>query len=212
MQYGAQLYTVKDFTQNKDDLKSTVKTIAEIGYQNIQVSGVGNIAPEEIKSVADFYGLNIVVNAYYKFIKDFEPASKLIAENGLKLHYHNHAFEFQRYGNKTGYDILIEETDPSLFGFILDTYWVQVGGKNPADMIEKLKGRIDCIHFKDLNIKNNEQCMTEVMEGNLDWNHIIRACENTGISYSLVEQDNNWTVDPFKSLETSYNNLMCRGS
>jgi sugar phosphate isomerase/epimerase len=149
-------------------------------------------------------------DSYYKFIQDFDKPMKLIHDNGMKLHYHNHAFEFERFGKRTGYDILIDETDPLLLGFILDTYWVQFGGKDPVDLTERLNGRITCMHFKDFAIKDNNQCMTEVMEGNLNWDKIIASCENTGVRYALVEQDINWTIDPFTSLETSYRNLMSR--
>jgi len=244
MEFGAQLYTVRDFTQNEEDFKSTLKRIAEIGYKNIQISAVGPIAPEIIKSIADYYGLKIVVthydvnkiqndtkaviehhkklgcenigigyfpfngeSSYYQFIKDFEKPMKMMKENGMKLHYHNHSFEFERFGQRTGYDILIEETDKDLFGFILDTYWVQVGGKNPSDLIERLKGRISCMHIKDMSIQNGNQCIAEIMEGNLDFDKILTSCKNSGVQYALVEQDGNWRVDPFTSLETSYKNI-----
>jgi sugar phosphate isomerase/epimerase len=246
MVLGAQLYTVREFTQTEKDVESTFKRIADIGYKFIQVSGMGNIPAEMVREIADKNGLKIVIThtnqervmkdtlavikehqimgckhiglgsmgftpsgaeSYYKFIKDYDEAASLIHKNGMRLHYHNHSFEFQKYGDKTGFDILVNETDPELWGFILDTYWVQVGGKNPVDVIFALKGRIDAIHFKDLTIVDNKQRMTEVMEGNFNWCKIIEACENTGISYALVEQDSDWTVGPFESLETSYRNL-----
>ena len=246
MVLGAQLYTVREFTQTEKDIEMTFKRIAEIGFKCIQVSGMGAIPAERVREIADKNGLEIVIthtnqerikndtlavikehqimgckhiglgslgftpsgaDDYYKFIKDYDEAARLIQKNGMRLHYHNHSFEFQKYGDKTGFDILMNETEPALWGFILDTYWVQVGGKNPVEVIEALKGRIDAIHFKDLAIVNDKQCMTEVMEGNLNWGKIIEACENTGISYALIEQDINWTFGAFESLETSYRNL-----
>ncbi|MFR7549304.1 MAG: hypothetical protein ACLUV8_05845 [Clostridium sp.] len=34
-----------------------------------------------------------------------------LKENGLKLYYHNHHFEFEKYHGKTGFELLVENTD-----------------------------------------------------------------------------------------------------
>jgi len=146
-------------------------------------------------------------NAIEEFISEFDEATKIMNKHGMKFHYHNHAFEFQKIGNETGYEKLVRLTDPDLWGFILDTYWVQVGGKNPVDTIYSLKGRIESIHLKDFAIIDDKQHMAEILEGNLDWNKILTACESTGIKYGLVEQDTDWAVGPFESLKTSFDNL-----
>lgn len=39
MKLGAQLYTVRDFTQTTDDFAETLKKVADIGYRTVQVSG-----------------------------------------------------------------------------------------------------------------------------------------------------------------------------
>ena len=39
MEIGAQLYTVRDYTQNLDDFAKTLEKIAKIGYKTVQVSG-----------------------------------------------------------------------------------------------------------------------------------------------------------------------------
>ena len=145
--------------------------------------------------------------SYDDFIKELEPAAKLIRKSGLKLHYHNHAFEFEKVGNITGFEYFVKNTDPDLWGFILDTYWVQYGGCNPTDMIYSMKDRINAIHLKDFAIKDDTQRMAEIMEGNLDWKKILTACDDTGIEFGLVEQDTDWKVGPFESLQKSFDNL-----
>ncbi len=50
MQLGAQLYTVRDFTQNLNDLSETLKKIADIGYKTVQVSGSCDYDPEWLKA------------------------------------------------------------------------------------------------------------------------------------------------------------------
>ena len=63
------------------------------------------------------------------------------------------------------------------------------------------------MHIKDMSIQNGNQCIAEIMEGNLDFDKILTSCKNSGVQYALVEQDGNWRVDPFTSLETSYKNI-----
>ena len=70
--------------------------------------------------------------------------------------------------------------------------------------------RAVCVHFKDLEIVENNAVMAEVMEGNLDWDAIIAACEDAGTQWALVEQDI-CRRDPFESMEISYNNLKTKG-
>ena len=59
--------------------------------------------------------------------------------------------------DKNYFDKLIKAFSPDELGFTLDTYWVQVGGADTCDWLKKLKGRVECIHLKDLAIVNDEQ-------------------------------------------------------
>lgn len=249
MQIGAQLYTIREYTQTPEDIAKSLKKIADIGYKTIQVSAFGEIAPERLNEIAQANGLEIIVThtnpdrilndtenvikehktfnckhigigsmpgkyreehgvaGFRSFIKEHNEVAKKISAAGLKLHYHNHGFEFERFGNEVPYDVMIAETDPMLWGFIVDTYWVQYSGRNPAKQFLDMKGRIDVCHFKDMQIIGNTQKMAAVMQGNLDFPAIIDVCNQTGIKYAMVEQDDCNGEDPFECLKTSYNNL-----
>lgn len=56
---GAQLYTLRDFCQTKEDFANAMARVSEIGYQTVQVSGIGPIAAEDIKEICDRNGLEI---------------------------------------------------------------------------------------------------------------------------------------------------------
>ena len=245
MKIGAQLYTIREFTKNTADFATSMKKIADIGYQYVQVSGIGADIP--IKEVADICasnGLEIVVThtnptkirdevasviedhrimgakyvgigampAEYernidgvkKFIADYTPAVDALKQAGMMFMYHNHDFEFEKYGSK----LMIEHLkDDFPIGFILDTYWVQAAGGDPAAWITKFSGRIPVIHFKDMSWANGSKRMAEVMEGNLNWQSIFAACPGAGVDYAMVEQDDCNGKDPFESLRLSFNNL-----
>lgn len=82
MKIGAQLYTVRMFAQNERDLGRTLEKIAGMGYRYVQVSGIGNIAPERVKSLCDQNGLQIVLthNGEHRFLNNVEG---LIEEHRL---------------------------------------------------------------------------------------------------------------------------------
>jgi sugar phosphate isomerase/epimerase len=72
---------------------------------------------------------------------------------GMKLCYHNHAFEFEKLADadgKCGYDILIKELDKELCPFELDVFWIAIGGWEPIATLKQLKGRVSQVHLKDL--------------------------------------------------------------
>lgn len=56
-QVAAQLYTVRDFIKTPSDIADSLRKIREIGYEAVQVSGMGPIAEEELVKMLDGEGL-----------------------------------------------------------------------------------------------------------------------------------------------------------
>ncbi len=99
-----------------------------------------------------------------RYRKDGEAGFKRFAEQaarigeklyaaGLTFSYHNHSFEFVRFGPRrsdgacsggarSGLDIIYEESDPRYLQAELDTYWIQHGGGDSVAWINKVKGRM----------------------------------------------------------------------
>lgn len=146
------------------------------------------------------------VDGMKQYIADFTPAAKKIKDAGMQYAYHNHAFEFERFDGRTMLDIMIEDTDPELFNFILDIHWLQTGGVNPPDYIRKVAGRMKVCHFKDYKIVNNERKFAEVGTGNLNLDECYRACVESGVEYIIIEQDL-CDIDLFESARISFTNL-----
>lgn len=141
------------------------------------------------------------------FLKEADVIAKRIADAGLHFAYHNHAFELTRFANgRRGLDLLLEDSDPDAFGFILDTYWLQYGGVNPADYIRRVSGRMKVCHFKDYAIVDNAPTYAEIGCGNLDLDEAYRACRESGVHYIAIEQDT-CPRDPFDCLQVSLENL-----
>ena len=144
------------------------------------------------------------------FIETFNKAAEGYAKHGFKLTYHNHSFEFVRInGNKTIMDYLYENLDPKNTSFVLDTCWLAHGGADVRYWMEKLAGRVDILHLKDIKVFNNpegkiEGTMTEIGNGNIWWDGVMATAEKIGVKSYVVEQDRNFIdEDPFKSLKVS---------
>ena len=62
MKTGAQLYTVRLFTQTVPDFQETMRRVAEIGYRTVQLSAIGGaVTPQIARETADETGLEIVL-------------------------------------------------------------------------------------------------------------------------------------------------------
>ncbi len=248
---AAQMYTVREFTETREDLEETFKKIADIGYEAVQLSAVrADLSAEEMKALLDDNGLTccvthhvgfdelrdspekeaeyhriigcewIATGAWSKarnteqdwvgFAKEATKVARTLAPMGLKYAYHNHSHEFERFGERTAFEILYEESDPEFVFAELDTYWVAHGGASPVAWINKLSGRLPLLHLKDMTMHGREQFMAEIGEGNLDWEGILAAAKDAGVQWYIVEQDT-CERDPFESLAISFNNLKAMG-
>ncbi len=143
----------------------------------------------------------------FKFIDDFNTIGEKIHKYGFKLTYHNHHFEFVKFDDgKSIMDYLYEGLNPETVSFCLDTHWVQRGGGNPTTWIEKLAGRIDILHLKDMAVIKDASgivpLITEVGNGQIDFDSVVRVAEKSGVKYYCVEQDT-CPGDPLDSLKIS---------
>ena len=181
-------------------LEETDKVIADhkaFGCENVGIGGM----PVEYRESAE---------ALAKFAPDFSLAAKKLKDAGLKLCYHNHAFEFRKFGGKTIMQTIIDDFDPSVLNFTLDTYWVQAGGGDAAQWLEKLAGRVDCIHFKDMVHDGTQPLFAPIYEGNMNFDAIIASAYKAGVKYAFVELDKCYGADPFESLKISFDNVVSR--
>ncbi|HUB81355.1 MAG TPA: sugar phosphate isomerase/epimerase [Bryobacteraceae bacterium] len=133
---------------------------------------------------------------------------------GMEFAYHNHAFESTPVGDKTLFQILIDNTDKKYVGFELDCFWLAVSGNDPAEFIRKLSGRVHLLHCKDVDRGTERRfnegvprtAFKEVGSGILDWPVILHAANSEGVKHYFVEQDQT-PGDPLNSLRMSYKYL-----
>ena len=142
------------------------------------------------------------------FIRIYTPVAETLRQNGKYFMYHNHDGEFKKFNGKLVLETLAENISAEIMGFTLDTFWVQAGGGDPAQWIERLSGRVPCIHLKDYSYGRK---MAPIGEGNINFDRVFEKAESAGTEYILVEQDDCNGEDPFYCLKRSYEYLKSRG-
>ncbi len=135
--------------------------------------------------------------------------------NGLKLCYHNHAFEFEPHDGKTGLEMLMAGTQKDLVALELDVFWVSVAGHDPVELLNTYSGRVLLLHLKDKS-KNftktqyNENVPKDTFKedgsGSIDIPAVLTAADKAGVQHYFVEQDQT-PGDPIESLRKSFQYL-----
>lgn len=178
----------------QDDLDNVIEEHKTLGCQHPAIGG----AP------GDYH----CKEGVQQFIEDLGPISERLRQEGMDFSYHNHNHEMAHYDGKPWLARLYNQAPGKLLKAEIDTYWIQAGGGDPAQWIRMCAGREPLVHFKDMTVTpDREVRFAPIGEGNLNWDAIIEACEESGVEYALVEQDNCYDVDPFDAMEVSYNNL-----
>ncbi len=147
------------------------------------------------------------------FCDAVQGAAKRMKELGCTLMYHNHAFEYEGIANGRNYmEILSDSAAAKEMGFTLDTYWVQYGGADVISEINRLKGRIPCVHLKDMEIlEDGTRRYCPVGGGIQEYEKYLPVLESAGTKFAFVEQDNCFGRDPFECLKESYDYLKSLG-
>jgi sugar phosphate isomerase/epimerase len=126
-------------------------------------------------------------------IKILNEAGKKLREAGIRLHYHNHDFEFLvQFNGKRIIDIMLEQFDPKAVDLCVDVAWVRRGNDDPAAFLKKHASRIGYLHFKDFEADAEGKWIRwcEVGGGAVDYRAIMTALPLLkDVQYAMVEQD-----------------------
>ncbi len=138
-----------------------------------------------------------------------DKVGRLCNVNGMTLLYHNHDFEFKKMPDGAyALDYLYATVPAEILQTEIDTCWVKVAGQDPAAYVRKYAGRCPVVHLKDfykegaavrpyelIGADSKADDARGVFEfrpvgyGMQDFPPVIKASEESGASYIVVEQD-----------------------
>ncbi|GBF18788.1 MULTISPECIES: sugar phosphate isomerase/epimerase family protein [Arenibacter] len=165
-------------------------------------------APEEVVKKAKSYGATYVMCAWIphdgnnfdisdtqKAVEVFNRAGKILRDNGIKLAYHAHGFEFRPYKDGTLFDYMAQNA--KYFDFEMDVYWVHHGGEDPLKLLKKYPSKFILLHLKDMEKgtkKDNTghaDVETNVVlgTGEVDIAGVVAEAKKLGIKYMFLEDE-----------------------
>ncbi|MDX2442836.1 MAG: sugar phosphate isomerase/epimerase [Bacteroidales bacterium] len=170
----------------EENVKEIAEDAAEAGLKYVVKPSMSHDGIDDFKRGAEMYN---------KFGEIFNDA-------GIRFGYHNHSFEFEKIDDVIPYDILLQETDPTLVTMELDLYWIVKGGHDPWEYFEKFPGRFELWHVKDMK-ESGKQYETEVGNGIIDFKKIFFMKKLAGLKNYFVEEDNCRDFSTFESIQIS---------
>ncbi|QEC65817.1 sugar phosphate isomerase/epimerase [Panacibacter ginsenosidivorans] len=187
--------TKNDFT---DKWKNTVEDAATAGQAYV-------ISPWLDES----YRKNI--DDLKRFLQVFNKSGELCKKSGMKFGYHNHDFEFsQQFDGKKVFDIILENTDPSLVAQQLDIGNMYHAGGIALDIMKKYPGRFELMHVKD-EIKTDKAGemgggyeSTILGKGIIPVKEIVDLGKKSGTVHFIIEQESYQGMAPVDTVKEDY--------
>ena len=138
-----------------------------------------------------------------RFASELNGISRRVAGGGIRLGYHNHAFEFAPLDGTTAWDVLLGELAPDV-DLELDVFWASVGERDPITVIRDGGARIRLLHMKD-RAPGPEPRDAPAGEGVIDFTGVVAAGRDAGVEWYVAEQDE--PGDALADIARAYANL-----
>lgn len=186
---------------NYDGLESKIDYAKTLGVQYM----ICPILPESMWFALD---------DYKRAADKFNICGEKIRQAGMQFGFHNHNYEFRRFGDTTGFETMMTRCDPKLVCIEMDCYWIAQAGENALQMFQKYGDRIKLLHLKDrkAGFPTNQmkdaaaEHFTEVGAGTIHWQEILVAAQKNVVQHYFVERDSG-DLPALESLRISYRNL-----
>ena len=165
------------------DFNKTVEYNKAIGNDYIVIPWI----PEEMRNSRE---------AWLFTAEKFNELNEKLKKYAMKLGYHNHAFEFEKFNGQYGYDILAENISDDII-LEMDLYWVEYPGLSAVEYVKKYKSRLELLHVKDLA---DDKTSVEIGSGSINFKKIVEQANKT--KWFIVEQEH-FTIPQEESIKIS---------
>ncbi len=144
----------------------------------------------------------------------FNQWGATVRAQGMQLAFLCHGHEFLPQDNSSGFDQLMQNTDPALVKLEVDIYWLVQAGIDPAALLRKYRDRVRLLHLKDriagaaTSYANDTTAehFTELGKGSIPWPALLKQAREQDIPYAFLDQDKT-EMPVLESLEQSFTYL-----
>lgn len=205
---GLMLYSVR--TAADDDLKATLREVAAIGYDGVELFDLHGHAPAQVATWLEELGLEAC--GRHARLEAIEEELPELAAEARALGWHRLVISWihpdnltaatlaristaakaaARHGIELGYHNhdaeveqgFLERLPPNVF-LELDAGWAWYAGVDPVDML----GRGPLLHVKDFRVRG-EHSFCPAGDGAVGFERIVPAAVKAGVEWLIVEQD-----------------------
>jgi len=171
-----------------------------------------SMPPAEVNALYD----KISADDYKWNAEQFNLRGAELKREGLQLGFHNHTIDLKTFGKRSGYEILIDSTDPKLVVFEMDCGHMVHAGADPIAYLRKYPKRIQLLHLKDMKAgfevstspDGAEQgTNAELGDGVIDWKKLFQVAAQGNIKHYFVEHEGKMAHPPLESVANSLNYL-----
>lgn len=190
----------EDLGTIKREPEYVIEEARKLGTDKVVITGMYRFDYSDKKAVAEL-------------AKDLNSAGNILKKSEIQLLYHNHNCEFRKVEQgKTAFDLLIEETDPNVIGFELDSYWAAEAGVSAIALMKRLGNRMRLYHINDRGSRIEGASMTPILKsdsmelgyGNMNLKELVAQALSVNVEAIILESHKNWIdKSPLKSLQLS---------
>jgi sugar phosphate isomerase/epimerase len=120
-----------------------------------------------------------------------------VRSHGMEFALLFHNSELMPQGNSSGFNELMNHTDPALVRLEVDLYWIAQAGLDPAAFLRKHKDRVKLLHLKDrlagfpssFTSDAGSDHSTELGKGTIPWPALLRQAQHQDIRYAFLDYD-----------------------
>ena len=147
-------------------------------------------------------------NLLLKYMDIFNKSGELCQKSGMRFGYHNHDFEFsEKLEGELLYDIMLNNTDPTLVAQQLDIGNMINGGGVPAEVMKKFPGRFVSMHVKDEvpSSAGHEKFESTILgkgSGQIDVQALVKLGDKEGgTKHFIIEQESYQGLKPLDCMK-----------
>jgi sugar phosphate isomerase/epimerase len=186
-----------------DDAKNDFTDLWKYTVEDAAVMG-----QELVISPSIDMGIRKDKNLLLKYMDIFNKSGELCQKSGMRFGYHNHDFEFsEKLEGELLYDIMLNNTDPTLVAQQLDIGNMINGGGVPAEVMKKFPGRFVSMHVKDEvpSKAGHEKFESTVLgkgSGQIDVQALVKLGDKEGgTKHFIIEQESYQGLKPLDCMK-----------